>query len=118
MQLNICKLAMAARALLRKLMQTAGGGWKETNPNPPSTPTSCPSLPMTPLQYCQASRCTETVEQPSGGLPILVKRIDTSRSTANVSKQKPPRAVEEAPIVLVERKMELHRQLARLEEDH
>ena len=73
---------------------------------------------MSPLQYRQASRCTETDEQPAGGVPILVKRINTSRSTAKVSKQRRPPAVEEAPIVLVKRKMELRRQLARLEEDH
>ena len=49
-------------------------------------------------------------------MPILVKRINTSRSTAKVSKQRRPPAVEEAPIVLVKKKMELRRQLARLEE--
>ena len=38
--------------------------------------------------------------------------------SVKVSEQTPPPAVEEAPIVLVERRMELRRQLIRLEEDH
>ena len=73
---------------------------------------------MSPLQYRQASRCTKTDEQPSGSVPHLVKRISTSRRTDRVSKQERPTTVEKAPIVSVERKMELRRQLARLEEDH
>ena len=73
---------------------------------------------MTPLQYRRASSCTETDEQPSGGVQVLVKRNSTSRRTVKVSKQKPPPVVEEAAIVLVERRMELRKQLIRLKEDH
>ena len=49
---------------------------------------------------------------------MLVKRINISKRTVKVSKQTTPPAVQEAPIVLVERRMELRRQLIRLEEDH
>ena len=73
---------------------------------------------MTPAQYRQASRCTENDEQSSGEVPVLIQQISTSKRTVKVSKQIPPPAVEEAPIVLVERRMELRRQLSRLEEDH
>ena len=73
---------------------------------------------MTPVQYRQASRCAETDEQSPGGVPVVVQRVSTSRRTVTVSKQTAPPAVEEAPIVLVERRMELRRQLSRLEEDH
>ena len=62
----------------------------------------------------------ENDEQPSGGVPIVVQRVSSSsrRRTVTISKQTTPPAVEEAPIVLVERRMELRRQLNRLEEDH
>ena len=51
-------------------------------------------------------------------MAVLVKRISTSKRTVKVSKQTPPPAVEEAPIVLVEKRIELRRQLIRLEENH
>ena len=75
---------------------------------------------MTPVQYRLASRCTENDEQPSGGVPVVVQRVSSSSSkrTVTVSKQTAPPAVEVAPIVLVERRMELRRQLIRLEGDH
>ena len=100
------------------ITQVDADRWRRLRESNPSLPTSCPSLPMTPLQYRRASRCTETDEQPSGGVQVLVKRNSTSRRTVKVSKQKPPPVVEEAAIVLVERRMELRRQLIRLEEDH
>ena len=73
---------------------------------------------MMPVQYRQASRCAENDEQSPGQVPVVVQRVSTSRRTVKVSKQTPPPAAEEAPIVLVERRMELRRQLSRLEEDH
>ena len=74
---------------------------------------------MTPVQYRQASRCAENDEQSSGGVPVVVQRVSSSRKrTVTVSKQTTPPAVEEAPIVLIERRTELRRQLNRLEEDH
>ena len=50
-------------------------------------------------------------------MPILVKRINTNRRTDRVSKQERPTTVE-APIASVEKKMESHRKLARLEKDY
>ena len=94
------------------IMQVDTDSWRKLRETNPNHPTSCPSLPMSPLQYRQASSCTETDEQLSGSVPILVKRINTSRRTDRVSKQERPTTVEEAPIVSVERKMELRRQLA------
>ena len=74
---------------------------------------------MSPVQYRLASRCTENDEQPSGGVPVVVQRVSSSRKrTVTVRKQTTPPAVEEAPIVSVERRIELRRQLDRLEEDH
>ena len=74
---------------------------------------------MTPVQYRLASRCMENDEQPSGGVPVVVQRVSSSRrKTVTVSKQTTPPAVEEAPIVSVERRIELRGQLNRLVEDH
>ena len=73
---------------------------------------------MMPVQYRQASRWAENDEQSPGEVPVLVQRVSTSKRTVKISKQTPPPAVEEAPIMLVERRMELRRQLSRLEEDH
>ena len=92
------------------ITQVDADSWRRLRESNSSLPTSCPSLPMTPAQYRQASRCTETDEQSSGEVPVLVQRISNSKKTV--------KAVEEAPIVLVERRMELRRQLSRLEEDH
>ena len=94
--------------------------WRRLKESNPTLPTSCPPLPMTPVQYRQASRCAENDEQLSGGVPVVVQRVSSSSSKRKVtlSKQTAPPAVEEAPIVLVEKRMELHRQLSRLEEDH
>ena len=100
------------------ITQVDADSWRRLRESNPSLPTSCPSLPMTRVQYRQASRCKENDEQSSGGVPVLVKRISTSKKTVKVSKQTPPPAVEKAPIVLVERRMELRKQLIRLKEDH
>ena len=100
------------------ITQVDADSWRRLRESNPSLPTSCPSLPMTSVQYRKASRCTETDGQSSGGVPVLVKRINISKRTVKVSKQTTPPAVQEAPIVLVERRMELRRQLIRLEEDH
>ena len=100
------------------ITQVDADSWRRLKESNPSLPTSCPSLPMMPVQYRQASRWAENDEQSPGEVPVLVQRVSTSKRTVKISKQTPPPAVEEAPIMLVERRMELRRQLSRLEEDH
>ena len=78
----------------------------------PNLPTSCPPLPMSTLQYRQASKCTEERRDHINTPAIAVKKVKT------ISKQPEPIVkLEEAPIVVVARRVELRRRLTRLRED-
>lgn len=69
---------------------------------------------MNATQYRQGSRCSEAQTATADiSLPIAVKRIKTTDSSKELLV--PP---EESPIVVIERKVELLRRLARLREDY
>ena len=90
------------------ITQVDADSWRRLRESNPNLPTSCPPLPMTLMQYKLASRCMESDGQPSSGVPIVVQRVSSSRKrTVTVSEQTTPPAVEEAPIVSVERRIEL-----------
>ena len=67
---------------------------------------------MSTLQYRQASKCTEERRDHINTPVIAVKKVKT------ISKQEEPIVkLEEAPIVVVARRVELRRRLTRLRED-
>ena len=95
------------------ITQADTGSWRRLRQSNPNLPTSCPSLPMSTMQYRQASRCSEErrdIINPNP--PAAVKRIKMTDSKKELV-EKP----KELPIVVVERKVELRRRLARLRED-
>ena len=67
------------------------------------------------MQYRQASRCSEERRDIINPPVVAVKRVKTPDN--NASKKEPVVKQEESPIVVVARKVELRRRLARLQED-
>ena len=89
------------------ITQTDASSWKRLREANPNFPISCPPLPLSSLQYRQASKCSEE-RAASNSLPITVKRIRTTEGG---------RGVLDRPIVAVERNVDLKRLTARLRED-
>ena len=89
--------------------------WRRLRESHPDLPTSCPSLPLSTMQYRQASRCSEERRDIINPPVVAVKRVKTPDN--NACKKEPVVKLEESPIVVVARKVELRRRLARLQED-
>ena len=68
------------------------------------------------MQYRQASCCSVERRDIVNRPVVAVKRVKTPDS--NVSKKEPVVRLEESPLVVVTRKVELRRRLARLQEDY
>ena len=66
---------------------------------------------MSTLQYRQASKCTEE-RRDHINTPVIAVKVKTVTKT-----EEPIVKLEEAPIVVVARRVELRRRLARLRED-
>ena len=94
------------------ITQVDTDSWRRLRDLHPNLPTNCPPLPMSTLQYRQTSKCTEERRDHINTPVIAVKKVKT------VTKQEEPIVkLEEAPIVVVARRVELRRRLARLRED-
>ena len=94
------------------ITQVDTGSWRRLRDSHPNLPTICPPLPMSTLQYRQTSKCTEERRDHINTPVIAVKKIK-----AVTKKEEPVVKLEKAPIVVVARRVELRRRLARLRED-
>ena len=81
--------------------------WRRLRDVNPNLPTSCPQLPMNPVQYRLASRCTKL--QADKKVSTTIKRVKVTTGEQN---DRP----EESPLVIVERKVEMRKRLARLKD--
>ena len=91
------------------ITQIDANNWRRLRDVNPNLPTSCPQLPMNPVQYRLASRCTEL--QVDKKVSTTIKRVKVTTDEQN---DRP----EESPLVIVERKVEMRKRLARLKEDY
>ena len=91
------------------ITQIDANNWRRLRDVNPNLLTSCPQLPMNPVQYRLASRCTEVQ---------VDKKVSTKIKRVKVSTDEPSDRLEESPLVIVERKVEMRKRLARLKEDY
>ena len=84
------------------ITQADTGSWRRLRDSHPNLPTSCPPLPMSTLQYRQASKCSEERRDIVDTPAVAVKKVKIS-----TNKEEPVVKLEEAPIVVVARRVEL-----------
>ena len=106
---SVVKHLRASHGRKGSITQVDTSNWRRLRNVNPNLLTSCPQLPMSPMQYHLASQSTEV--QADKKAIMTIKRVKVDYDERN---ERP----EESPLVIVEQKVEMRRRLARLRKDY